>query len=594
MSKLLSITMSVDFNGLKAQEIDFTESGEIVEIKGVVGSGKTTAQKAPELALSGGNKTLFDDSRAFGQFDNEVCIMSKERLFMRTYTDQSGAWKSIVYQKDEAGKISKDPIINGRKMTPAVARDTFQTEMTFGAGRFISKDPKEHFQFMMDTYSDKLKAMGVIFDKQAPNYQGSILWRLEQAKMERTNREWKKKELNAFKTHLEAEGYDEQNIPASVDISALKQKLETIENNRRLAESAYQEAKFAAKQTELNRIQSEIDKLTAKGNEFMAKITAYNANLQGQDELRKANLKAEIDEHNRKVTDQNIKTNKANSAKDELSGLGCLPTIITDIENWIALLPKSKIREYSELENLEPLSIVPISDGKVTDFTPKYTTEVNQALTDLSELRKQIAPLFAAKQNQVFEYPEFDPKPYDTTEIAAKIESGKISNKISERWAAFFDHQQADENVKSIWKEYCEMFTRIDLGVSGLKMAIVGDEDKSEIRTTYNGEYDPELFKNTEKEDRLLNTYSETQKPVIAILMQKYLLDEKTKKGDDGLRAIFVEMPMDKLTRLVLKRMKNEFDIDIFTSTTGDFKVSDLEPGQFLIENGYLLNNISK
>ena len=108
----------------------------------------------------------------------------------------------------------------------------------------------------------------------------------------------------------------------------------------------------------------------------------------------------------------------------------------------------------------------------------------------------------------------------------------------------------------------------------------------------YDGRYNPSLFdpNNKEVKPRLISQYSETQRPIIAILMQKYLLDEKIKKGDDGLRAIFVEMPMDMKTRLTLKQMKNEFDIDIFTSTTGDFTVDGLEEGQFLITNGYLLN----
>lgn len=588
MSKLLSITLASDFNGLKAQEIDFTSDGEIIEIKGAVGSGKTTAQKAPELALSGGNSKLFDDPMVFGKFDNEVCIWAGFNLYMRTYSDGS-TWKSIVYQKDETGKICKDPILNGRKMTPAVAREMLQTEMTFGAGRFISKDPKEHFGFMMDTYSDKLKDMGVIFDKSAPNYKGSILWRLDQTKLERSEKEYHKKAVNGFKNHLEAEGYDEDNIPPVINIDLLKSELAQLESAKINAEKEYQEEKFQARQTEINRIQSEIDKLTAKAGEVMSRIISYNSGLQSQDELRKSKLRNEIAEHNQKAAAANITMTILCNAKNDLQTNGCPDQIVSDISKWIDSLPIISPRILSELDKLPPLEVVPIVDGKVTDFTQKYTPEINSALSELIELRKQIAPLYAQKQNQVFEYPEFDSSKYDTTGLTARIESAKINNKIAERWAAFFDHQEADEKVKSIWREYCEMFTKIDLGVPGLKMAVVGDEDKAEIRTTYTGEYDPELFHNPDMTDRLLNSYSETQKPVIAILMQKYLLDEKIKKGDDGLRAIFVEMPMDKRTRLVLKRMKSEFDIDIITSTTGDFEVNDLEPGQFLIQNGELL-----
>ena len=91
MSKLLSLTMSADLGGLKAQEIDFNTNGDIVEVKGIVGSGKTTVQRAPEIALSGGNSRLFDDPLTFGEFDNEVCIMAAEKLYMRTYVDKNGS-----------------------------------------------------------------------------------------------------------------------------------------------------------------------------------------------------------------------------------------------------------------------------------------------------------------------------------------------------------------------------------------------------------------------------------------------------------------------------------------------------------------------
>lgn len=590
MSKLLSLTMSADLGGLKAQEIDFNTNGDIVEVKGVVGSGKTTAQRAPELALSGGNSRMFDDPLTFGEFDNEVCIMASQKLYMRTYVDKNGNWKSVVHQKDANGKMSKDPIINGKKMTPAVARETFQTELTFGAGRFISQDPREHLKFMMDTYSWKLKEMGVIFDKSAPDYVNSILWRLDQAKLDRGQKEYHKKAVNGFKNHLEAEGWDEQNVPGLIDIVSINAQITILNNKKIAAENAHRESQFEAKQTEINRIQSEIDKLTSRGSELMGVVVAYNANISTQMELRRNELEKDIFGFNHILQE---KIQHRVECISHLSNLQRLGYAGNEVSEWLESLPPNpepRILE-TELSALPLLAKVPTDEkGKVSDFTPNYTDEINTALIELSGLREKLTPLYAQKANPTIETADFDPTPYNTEALTQQIESAKATNKISERWAAFHYHQEADEKVKEIWKEYCEMFTRIDLGVPGLSMAIVGDEEKSEIRTKYTGEYNPALFGNESGEPRLLNAYSETQKPVIAILMQKYLLDEKIKKGEDGLRAIFVEMPMDRATRLTLKQMKNEFDIDIFTSTTGDFEREGLENGQFIIENGILLS----
>ena len=56
MSKLLSITLSKQFNALVAQEVEFKETNGIIEVKAAVGEGKTTAKEAIDLTLSAGNQ----------------------------------------------------------------------------------------------------------------------------------------------------------------------------------------------------------------------------------------------------------------------------------------------------------------------------------------------------------------------------------------------------------------------------------------------------------------------------------------------------------------------------------------------------------
>jgi len=107
----------------------------------------------------------------------------------------------------------------------------------------------------------------------------------------------------------------------------------------------------------------------------------------------------------------------------------------------------------------------------------------------------------------------------------------------------------------------------------------------------YNGEHNVDFFnpKNKIAEDRLLTQYSKTQRPVIAILMQVYLLEEKLKKGEDGLRAIWIEEPIDNKTRDLLISIKKKYDIEIIVGVTGEFTYEGLERGQILIENGNLI-----
>lgn len=593
MSKLLSLNVLADYKGIKVQEIDFDSNGEIIEIKGAVGTGKSTTHKAPELAMSGGSTKQFEDPTGEGDFSNEVCISSAERIYMRT-TSKNGKWDGICYQKDNEGKICKNPVINGRKMTPAVARDTFQTELTFGAGRFTSKDPRVQLDFMMDTYSWKLKDMGVVFDKSAPDYKDSILWRLEHAKADRSAKEYRKKAMNGFKNHLEAEGWDEQNVPELIDVALLEAQKSGLESQKALAEKEHAESQSNAKIEAIGVIQAKIDVLTSKAAELMGKITAYNSGLEAQEKIRSNDLLTEIQLFNRTEMNKRDKISDMQTAMIDLEKGGF--DNCSEIKHWIDSLPKENSlfpRDFDiEVKDLTPLAKVPMTDGKISDFAPKYTDEINESLAAISKLRVDLKPLLLEKANPTFKTTEFDSKPFNTESLVSSIEAAKTTNKIAERWESFFDHQTSDELVKDIWKEYCELFTQIDLGVPGLTLSIVGNEEKSEIRTMYDGRYNPSLFDPNKEEvkPRLLSQYSETQRPIIAILMQKHLLDEKIKKGDDGLRAIFVEMPMDMKTRLTLKQMKNEFDIDIFTSTTGDFTVEGLQDGQFLVQNGHLLS----
>ena len=145
MTKIISLELNNDFGVLKAQKAEFKETSDgLIEIKAGVGEGKTTLKQAAELAISAGNtQTLPFDTEKLKDVDVEIELSTG--VFMRTYSDAKGKLKSVAYRKLEDGKIDKDPVINGKKLTPAVLRDLIRTELTFGIDDFLSEEKQVEF-----------------------------------------------------------------------------------------------------------------------------------------------------------------------------------------------------------------------------------------------------------------------------------------------------------------------------------------------------------------------------------------------------------------------------------------------------------------
>jgi hypothetical protein len=123
MTKLVSLKLNEKFGILEAQKAEFVENPNgLIEIKAGVGEGKTTLKQAAETAISAGNtqKLPFDSEKLK---DVDVEIELSTGIFMRTHTDKNGNLKSIAYRKLPDGKIDRDPVVNGKKLTPAVLRD---------------------------------------------------------------------------------------------------------------------------------------------------------------------------------------------------------------------------------------------------------------------------------------------------------------------------------------------------------------------------------------------------------------------------------------------------------------------------------------
>jgi hypothetical protein len=564
MTKLISLTLNNKLGILQAQTVYFVQDqSKLIQVKGNVGAGKSSVNNAIAIGMSGGSeRELPIDLKKYENLDVEECIcMGETPVYMHTkYED--GKLSSSVYIKDKDGKKSTNPIINGTKFTAAALRDYLKTELTFGVEAFISEDSRTQFDFMTRVYKEKLKEKGIVFDKKSTDYQGSLLYELDQAKLERSRRYDKVAELNAFKTRLESEGYVETAIPEFINI-------DSIEYERKAAVKAYYDS--------IAEIDAKISDTKVRASAFNAVFSAYNSSLDTQKQLADQRAKAEVDDFNASVSKLETRRLDVKKAADILLDEGFDFNVMT---NYIESLPA--IPQRKEFIPTPELAKIAIDEKGRYVRSGKYNEEVEAAFTGLDNLRNEAVVLL--QQKDAIKEPEDG--------FTERIEAAKKSNLVASRWAAFFEHQRADENVKSIFSKYRKLFTTIDLGVEGLKMSLLGDDKEvsNEIRTTYNGAHNPEFFGNTTKEARNIASYSLTQKNVLAILMQIYLLEQKKKRGEEGLRYLFLDVPIDNKTKDLLIDIQQKYDLQLLVSSTGDYEQATLGEGEILVDGGYLLS----
>lgn len=560
-SKLVGLKLNEKFGILEAQEVEFqTTPDNLVTIKAGVGSGKSTLGKAINIGLSAGSeREMSVDMKAYEGCDIEEEITYGETpIFMQTkYKD--GKLSSVLYIKDKDGKKCTNPVINGKKMTAALLRDELKTELTFGISEFISDDPRVQMGWMMNTYKDKLRDKGVVFDKKSPNYEGSILFKLEQAKMDRSRKYEKVRTLNAFRVALESEGLREDAIPEYIDI-------QKIEDERTKATENYYDS--------INKVNERLRDIQLESQKITSKFDAYNSSLEENKRLKDGKNKADVINFNTSIDNEKKKRNEIHQ---HIQFLSDLEAPVDEIIKWFEGLPK--IEEYKVFKEIEIEPISKVNDKYVHD--KEYPKDIEELFDKLSGLRKKYLDIEKEKEN--IKRPDDD--------FSKKIDNAKEINKIADRWAAFFDHQAADEEVKRLFSEYRKIFTSIDLGVDGLKIDIIGNEDDMNMRTTYNGVHNPKLFGNDKGEYRALSSYSETQKNVLAILMQIHLLDEKKRHGDNALRFLFIEAPMDTKVRDMLIEYQKKYDLQLLCTMTCDVDIENLKEGEIAIENGYLISN---
>lgn len=547
--KIVGLSIEHQFGGLKAVDLTFNDKNRLVVIKGEVGAGKTTLNRAMRLTTQGSG--VLTDKNLYGDIDVTAQLSDGDMsIFVGCRTDKNQSLSYFLYGVDKDGNKVKDVILDGQRATPANYLKSLQTALTWRLDELTSENPTVQRNILLELYKNELEAQGVIYDKKHPDYTKGIIHKIEIAKNERSHKDMKRKEVGGIADDMTKKGIKFTDRRKLKDVEKLQKTYNTIESKITLAETNLEQIR-----------ENKLDKIKLKGVETVSKIKTLN------DKHVKSNQKS------KSQTETISKIKELVFGLFETDDSEALNTFL-NVEKLLPL-PEDLLVEIEFDEKGKILS-------KAKDFDKKSV--FYELLKEHKENRKKYDELKDSKNK------------FDDNELKAELETAlkalndaKSYNKDSEAINSFHDWSDANEAVNDIKKDYYNKLTDIDTGVKGLYICTDQNNDEDEnIYLMYDGSYDKKYFNNENKDLRKLSAYSGTQKPMICLLIQNYLLSKKNKT----LPYLWIDdVPIDSKTRTLLEKMAKELDLWLFINWTGDFKASQLKDGEILIENGEILMN---
>lgn len=553
--KIIGLSLNDKLGILKACQMQFNPDNRLTIIKGAVGQGKSTLKTALDLGTRG-QKTLVDKS-IYGDIDCETQLLDGDiKIYVGCKTDKSGSLVYTLYTRDDNGKIVRDPIIDGVKATPAKYLELLQTELTWRMEELTSDNPVIQRKILIDLYKFELEKSGVILDKKHPDYNNSILGQIESAEKDRDFKDMLRKQKGGIAEDLKSKGFDVDRpatIPDYIDIMSIEAEISQLQNEKAIGEANILNQKNNA----LERLKSEAEKITDK-------CKAYNDRL-------KVEYKLAISKHENEIEKQKIKQEKITKSKKLLEELIQLGYSGSQVNEWIDSLPKPD--EVTTV--IEPEYIRFDEDGRVI-ISDSKNAEIGQLFIELNDIRSKYSVEF--QREYLFDSSMIEEK---ITWLQERKKQAIEINKIVEAVDSFHSWRESNNTVIELKHKYYKMLADINTGVDGLRIAY--DEKSNDIFLMYNGTFDPAYFNNTNLEYRKISSYSGTQKPLICLLVQNYLLSKKPK----ALRYMYIDnVPMDNRTQGVLRDICDKLNVNIFLNITGDFSVDSLKDGEILIEGG--------
>lgn len=544
--KIVGLSVAKSFGGLKAVDLKFDEKNRLTLIKGEVGSGKTTFNRAMRLTTQGSSTLI--DKNLYGDIDITTQLSDGEMsIFVGCRTDKDGSLSYFLYGIDKDGNKVKDVVLDGQRATPASYLKSLQTALTWRLDELTSENPTTQRNILLELYKNELEATGVIYNKNHPDYTKSIIHKIELARNHRSLMDMKRKEVGGIADDMTKKGIIFTDRKKLKDVDLLKETVDTIN------------AKITLSKTNLEQTrENDLNKLKLKGKDTVEKVREIN-------DVIKSN--------NSKTTEQTTK-------KKEIEVL--LVNLIPNFEDCQEVISTLN-RCLPKLDKIEP--IVQFNEkGKITSKAKEF--KHNKSLFDLLKQYKEISKEYEELKDSDLKVDnkKLEKELSDATEL---LEQAKTYNKTAEAVNSYFNWADANDEVKNIKKDYYLKLTEIDTGVEGLYICTDENAEEDEnIYLMYDGSYDKKYFNNKDKELRKLSAYSGTQKPMICLLIQNHLLSKKAKT----LPYLWIDdVPIDQKTRELLEKMAKELDLWLFVNWTGDFKASQLKDGEILLENGEIL-----
>lgn len=568
--KIIGLSVLQDFGALKATELKFDERQTLYAVKGEVGSGKTTLNKAMRLTTQGSDTLI--DKNLYGGPINMVTqlIDGDKKIFVGCKSETGESLTYFLYEEDKDGNKIKNPVIDGVKATPAAYLKSMQTALTWRLNELTSENPTVQRNILLELYSSELEKKGVVFNKNSPNYVGGVIDEIEKSKAQRSYLDMKRKEVGGIADDLNKKGVDYKDRKTLIDISILETSLQEQKAKKQLALDNPGEEK----EKELLKLKNEGLQINAVLKDLNQKIKDHNIAENKKKEVYDSKLKT----YNKAIDD--AKTSLISVASPELDFQIFEENFDIFIEKNTVRPKEPKLDIKKELQYNNKGSCI----SKADDFEDK---DIKKALSDYLKIGVDYSRI--NKQ----ELKEVDTKKYDTEieRIEKDLKGKKQFNDDAVSVNAYHDWKDSNEKVNELNKKFFMLLSGIDTGVKGLHIAPEYDVDKdgqkvakgNDIYLMYDGVYDPEYFSNEDGELRKLSAYSDTQKPMICLLIQRYLLSKKSKI----LPYLWIDqVPIDKKTKALLDRMSHELGLWLFVNWTGDFDKENLQDGEILIENG--------
>lgn len=561
--KILGLSINQNLGVLEATNLKFNEKNNLIAVHGEVGSGKTTLQRAVALGTKG-SETLKDDKTIYGNIDIEVQLLDGEKnVFVGCKSAKSGKLEYILYIKDKDGKRVENPVIDGVEATPAKYLKLLQTKLTWRLDELISENPTVQKRILLEIYKPELAKLGIVFDKKSDNYEGSILHQIEEAEERRTTADFHRKHKGGFAKHLLSIGVNVENE------SSVPKRIDTSESETKRNKLKYDIDNFSTDFEEKKKNKEEA--LKNKGGEIVLKLKENNTSLINENELLRSNYKKKED----LAKDRNIDL-------DELMKNATIfwRKYAVNMEETIQVFERLKInaiKPFNESTLSKELDFDEFGNIASKPDDEIFSVVINARLRDLARLRGEIVTLKAEKIEGGTEKLDLE-----LSEVKNKIKIAEDNNLVCDACDAFFEWQVENNEVLELKTKYSRMLAEVKTGVDGLQ--ITADQNDN-IYLEYNGVYDPAYFGNEANEFRKLSSYSDTQKPVICLLVQSVLLNKMAK----SMRYLWIDrVPIDKKTKSLLEKMGQDLGVTIFLNITGDFSKNDLKDGEILIENGHL------